>query len=71
MHKTARAAGQKESRLPAFSENDRPLIEHLHQLVFREEECRGAIEAALLRAVARFSEAGFAKSYWEWLIEAD
>ena len=71
MHKTARAAGEKESRLPAFSENDRPLIEHLHQLVFREEECRGAIEAALLRAVARFSESGFAKSYSSWTIPLD
>lgn len=71
MHKTARASGEKESPLPAFPETDRPLIEHLHQLVFGEEECRGAIEAALLRAVARFSEPVFEKPYSSWTIPID
>ena len=49
--------------MPAFSEQDRPLLECLHRLVFSDPECGAAIEAGLRRASTRFADAQFESGY--------
>ncbi len=63
MHLREIVVTRKEGSLPAFSEHDRPLLEHLHQLVFGDAKCNAAIQHALRRAADRFSEPQFSKAY--------
>ena len=53
----------EEQRLPAISEQDRPLLECLHRLVFSDADCRAAIEEGLRRASNRFSDPQYQTSY--------
>ena len=49
--------------MPVFAEDDRALIECLHQLVFADDECNAAIDEGLRKAAGRFAEPQYAKAY--------
>lgn len=49
--------------MPALSEQDRPLLECLHRLVFSDPDCTSAIEAGLHRASERFADPKYGSAY--------
>ena len=49
--------------MPAFSEQDRPFLECLQDLVFSDPDCAAAIEAALHRASERLADPEYLPTY--------